>query len=77
MEEQEIRERLAKAEVTRDTLEKQFKISQVETTRLSILTVKWAGIADYFKSLLPETMKLGPNKVVPFKIISMKKGTEN
>ena len=77
MEEQEIRERLAKAEVTRDTLAKQFKVSQAETNRLSVLSIKWAGIADYFKSLLPGTVKPGPNKVVPFKIISMKKGTEN
>ena len=52
---EEVRERLAKAEVHRDTLDKQFLTSQAETKKLQLLTVKWEGVADYFKSLLPET----------------------
>ncbi len=79
MEEPEIRERLAKAEVTRDTLDRQFKASQAETKRLGILSLKWAGVADYFKSLLPETQIPKPkdHEVVPFTITGFKPGSDN
>ena len=79
MEIEEVRERLAKAEVHRDTLDKQFAISQAETKKLQLLAIKWEGVADYFRSLLPDPKKPEPGLqgATPFVLIGMQKGTQN
>jgi len=71
----EIRERLIKAQKNRDNLEQQFKHTQGEIERLNILRIKWAGVCDYFESLLPENAK--PIEPVTFHIKEMTPHIQN
>lgn len=70
MELNEITERLIKARKNRDALDQQYKKAVADVERLNTLRIKWAGISDYFQSLLPteDKSKAGP---VPYTVLGM------
>jgi len=75
---EEIRERLIKAQKNRDALEQQYKHTLNEVERLNTLRIKWAGICDYFQSLLPESEQPKPEQATAVvQVVGLVSGIQN